>query len=140
MSSYKAYVSWANHVKEALSDSGINVLLEKHEPKEPPYLYIEDGPEILRGPWMSKRLCQGTLVVEYNEELEPLKVTMGKAMEIVFNATKDLGTLEKWDYSVDPAVVVGGYIPQVMEISDDQSRDPLRSRKAITWILRTSTT
>lgn len=137
MSGYEAFASFVNYLKGQLAGSGISVVTKKEEIATPPYLLMQEGPQVMRGDWLAIPLCQGWLVVEKINS-EELVVTAGKKKDLVIEATKNAGTLPKYDYSTTPKTLIGGFIPKIMEITGDMSSDPLRSGKVITWKLFTT--
>jgi len=82
-------------------------------------------------------MCQGALVVADDPAQAPLQVRMGRAIDTVIKASKSLGLVPKYDYSVNPAAQTGYFLPKYFELSPELSRDPLRSRRVITWVLYT---
>ena len=137
MSGYQAYASFVNFMKTALTGSGINVLTEKASPENIPYLLFQQGPERVKKEWLSSVLCQAWLVVSKND-IEPLEVTLGKAMDKIISACRDKGHIYKYDYSVEPSKVVGTVIPHFFEITGDMSDVPLQAAKVITWDLHSA--
>jgi hypothetical protein len=135
MSGYQAFASFCNAMKEALEDTGITLTIERGKANVPPYLFMEDGPDSPGGTWRSARMCQGALVLEHIPGQAPLQVRMGRALDTVINASKKLGTIPKYDYSVEPALQTGFFMPKYFELSPELSGDPQRSRRVITWVL-----
>lgn len=132
MSGQNAFLSFANWLKTELTGSGITVDIEKRTTKTPPYLLLEDGPEQVTRRWLSSRMCQGKLVVAANTT-EPLQVTAGNLLEKVLRATRDAGSVEKFDYTQTPKKSVGVFNLRVFEVTGDISQDPLVCVRVITW-------
>lgn len=138
MSGEQAFLSFANYVKTALDGSGISVDIEKRDSLTAPYLILQPGPDMIRSKWLSSYMCQGWLVVHQNDT-EPLVVTMGKALRKVFQATNDVGSIQKYDHEVSPKRAAGTVTPSVFEITPPMpSTDPKVQKRVITWELHSN--
>lgn len=137
MSDYDAYVSFANAVKTLLNGE-ITVDTEKKPDMPYPYLIIQPGPVNPRSTWLSSALCQGWLVVR-RQTNEPLVLTMGKALDKVLKATRDMGSITKYDWATTPERPTGTVTPKVIEVTDKMpGNDPDVERRVITWLLHSN--
>ena len=147
MSGYQAFVSFANFLRDQLvaDSAGITVVLEKHEERTPPYLFLQDGPDHIQGGWSSNRMCQGWLVVG-KESTKPLSVSAGEYMDKVLKACRTAGYVVKYDYTTTPETIKGYFLPKIVYgrpqptglitgISAELSTDPFRSKKVVTFEL-----
>lgn len=134
MSGDQAFYSFCNYMKTQLTGSGLNVYVEESGAKTAPFINFQMLAEDTEDVWVSNQLCQAWLVVE-KIPTEPVMVTFSRYKKLVQDATRDVGHLEKYDYTQTPKVLTGSFLIKNMGTSPNLSSDPLRPKRVITWEL-----
>lgn len=131
MSGDQAFYSFANYLKETLAGNGLNVYIGERGDKIAPFLNLQILGDDPKG-WISRQMCQAWLVVETDQDLG---VAASRYMDLVLAATRDDGTIAKFDYKQEPKKSAGSLSYRTTGVTGNMSSDPQRSKRVITWIL-----
>lgn len=146
MSGFNAYLSFVDHVKEALQRSpavefapfpGLAVL-HPHEPKPTnmPYLIFQPGVVEPISTWMEIYLFQARLFTPRSDD-RPAEYLIATYWDRIHHRIRDMGLLQVWQYNDDGTKSPNGKFTYTIEEAIPVGSDRGTAQKVITFELTT---